>query len=137
MQFAVRRILNTVIVLISILSTSAEAAKAPSQQRPTPQPPAPQSEQPTPTPPASAGTMEFAITAYSNMEHGHGILEEGYRAVCVDNQGVVGSAKLGINAAVNGEAANGRNGYVQAILRPVAQYIRQGATNGSCHLTIC
>jgi hypothetical protein len=81
--------------------------------------------------------MEFAITPFSNMEHGWHIFEPGYRAVCADSEGVVASAKLTIDAAINGETTDGRGAYQGLVIRPVAQHIRSGATSGSCELRIC
>jgi hypothetical protein len=81
--------------------------------------------------------MEFAITPFDNMEHGWHIFEPGYRAVCSDSQGVVATAKLSIDAAVNGETTDGRGAYQALIIRPETQYIRSGATSGQCELNIC
>jgi hypothetical protein len=81
--------------------------------------------------------MEFAITPFANMEHGWHIFEPGYRAVCSDSQGVVATAKLSIDAAVNGETTDGRGAYQALIIRPETQYIRSGATSGQCELNIC
>jgi hypothetical protein len=71
------------------------------------------------------------------MEHGWHVFEPGYRAVCVDGQGVVATAKLSIDAAVNGETTDGRGAYQALIIRPVTQYQRAGVTSGNCELTIC
>jgi hypothetical protein len=81
--------------------------------------------------------MEFAITPFANMEHGWHVFEPGYRAVCSDGQGVVSSAKLSIDAAINGETTDGKGADQGLIVRPEAQYIRAGATSGSCELSIC
>lgn len=85
----------------------------------------------------SAGEMEFAITPFSNMEHGWHVFEPGYRAVCSDSSGVVSTAKLTIDAAINGETTDGQGAYQGLIIRPVTQYLRAGATSGTCDLTIC
>ena len=106
---------------------------------PTPAPTPTPTPVPTPTPELTpeAFEMEFAITPFSNMEHGWHVFEPGYRAVCSDGQGVVATAKLSIDAAINGETTDGRGAYQGLIIRPVAQYIRRGATSGNCELSIC
>ena len=81
--------------------------------------------------------MEFTITPFANMEHGMHVFEPGYRAVCSDGQGVVSTAKLSIDAAINGESTDGKGAYQGLIVRPEAQYIRPGATSGNCELSIC
>jgi hypothetical protein len=81
--------------------------------------------------------MEFAVTPFANMEHGFHIFEPGYRAVCEDGSGVVATATLTVDAGINGEAIAGSGAYPSLIIRPVAQYIRSGATSGSCNMSIC
>ena len=102
------------------------------QPEPTPQP------EPQPQPqPQLKGQMQFAITPFSNMEHGWHIFEPGFRAVCSDSQGVVASSDLTIDAAINGETTDGRGTYQALIIRPELTYLRAGATAGSCELVIC
>jgi hypothetical protein len=81
--------------------------------------------------------MQFAITPFSNMEHGWHIFEPGYRAVCADGQGVVASSNLTIDAAINGETTDGRGAYQALIIRPELAYLRSGASTGNCELVIC
>lgn len=81
--------------------------------------------------------MEFAITPFSNMEHGWHIFEPGYRAVCADSQGVVASSVLTIDAAINGETTDGRGAYQALIIRPELNFLRSGASSGSCEMVIC
>ena len=71
------------------------------------------------------------------MEHGWHIFEPGYRAVCSDGSGVVASSNLNIDAAINGETTDGRGAYQALIIRPELSYLRQGASSGSCDLSIC
>ena len=105
---------------------------------PTPQPQPNPNPNPTPTPtPTTQGEMEFAIIPFSNMEHGWHVFEPGYRAVCSDSSGVVSTAKLSIDAAINGETTDGKGAFQGLIIRPVTQYLRAGATSGTCELTIC
>jgi hypothetical protein len=91
------------------------------------------------TPQSHEGVMEFGARLISNMEHGFHILDDGYKAVCIDSQGVVAQAKMDIYAAVNGEVANiqNTNGYKPVKLRPALEYVRQGATTGTCSLKVC
>lgn len=88
-------------------------------------------------PPTTGGFMEFAITPFVNMEHGIHVFEDGYRAVCADQQGVVASSIMSIDAAIDGEPAEGQGAYDGLIIRPQLQYLRPGATSGSCQMTIC
>jgi hypothetical protein len=111
---------------------------------PDPTPPPVQPPVPTPTPsiapiptPEATGVMEFAVTPFANMEHGWHIFEPGYRAVCEDGSGVVATAKLTVDAGINGEAIPGNGPYPALIIRPAAQYIRNGASSGSCQMNIC
>jgi hypothetical protein len=124
---------NTAFAGIEVQPTPPPEVKPPT--------PIPEVKPPSPTPlpevTAEAFEMEFAITPFSNMEHGWHVFEPGYRAVCSDGQGVVATAKLSIDAAVNGETTDGRGAYQGLIIRPVAQYIRRGATSGNCELSIC
>lgn len=131
-------------VLFSLMTPSPVFAGIEVQPTP-PKPPVLPTSTPTPTPtptpntppPAEALEMEFAITPFSNMEHGWHVFEPGYRAVCSDSNGVVSTAKLSIDAAVNGETTDGRGAYQGLIIRPLAQYIRAGASSGTCELSIC
>ena len=88
---------------------------------------------------SAAGQMEFIITAFSNMEHGYHATEHGYRAVLEDSQGVVASAKMNVDACVNSELADAGpgQGYTRVVLRPEAQYIREGASGGQAQFKIC
>ena len=120
----------TATILWLLQSSVAFAGRIP--PKPPPPPPAP-----GPTPPAAAGEMEFAITPFANMEHGWHVFEPGYRAVCTDSQGVVATAKLSIDAAINGETTDGKGAYQALIVRPVTQFQRSGLTSGTCDMTIC
>ena len=120
--------------LVGLLSLHASAAFAARIVVPKPEP------QPEPQPqpqPQMKGQMQFAITPFSNMEHGWHIFEPGYRAVCADGQGVVASSDLTIDAAINGETTDGRGAYQALIIRPELTYLRSGASTGSCELVIC
>jgi hypothetical protein len=124
----------SVSALMSISSDPAFSARIPPKPTPTPTP----TPEPNPRPPIEAtGEMEFAITPFANMEHGWHVFEPGYRAVCVDSQGVVASAKMSIDAAINGETADSRGAYQALIIRPETQYQRVGLTSGQCEMTIC
>lgn len=136
------RVLRMGIVFSMITASPAFAGriivKPPVTPAPTPTPtPDPIPTTPPSDPQVEQAEMEFAITPFSNMEHGWHIFEPGYRAVCTDSSGVVATAKLSIDAAVNGETTDGRGAYQALIIRPVAQYLRRGATSGSCELSIC
>ncbi len=73
------------------------------------------------------------------MENSFHILDDGFKAQCIDANGVVSQAKMDIYAAVNGELADQSNagGYTAVTLRPGLEYLRAGSTSGSCKLTIC
>ena len=95
---------------------------------------------PKPEEEKQTGVMEFGARVISNMEHGFHIMDKGYKAVCVDGEGVVASANMDIYAAINGEVAKdvqNSNGYTPMKLRPGLDYIRQGATSGNCKLKVC
>jgi len=97
---------------------------------------------PTPTqrslPEVSAdGVFSFNAALVSNMEHGNHLLEHGYKAVCVDSQGVVAQARMDIYAVVNGEKAQSGTAYPVVTLRPALEYLRSGATAGTCNLKVC
>ncbi|MCX6118381.1 MAG: hypothetical protein NT027_12620 [Proteobacteria bacterium] len=99
---------------------------------------------PTPVPttkpePKIDGYMQFGVRAISNMENGFHIMDDGYRAQCVDSQGVVSQAKMDIYASINGELGDQSNsqGYTAVTLRPSLEYLRSGATSGSCQFTVC
>lgn len=124
-------------VLLSLLSPNPAFAGRIVTKPPVP-PPTTEVPPVTPSEPVGPSSeMEFAITPFSNMEHGWHIFEPGYRAVCSDGNGVVATAKLSIDAAINDETTDGRGAYQGLIIRPVAQYIRSGATSGTCNLSIC
>lgn len=134
-------------LIVAAQSMSGLAGSTAPSTAPTPNVPAvPSYPQPTPTPlpnplptpaPAVKGVMEFSITPFANMEHGYHIFEPGYRAVCADSSGVVATAKLSIDAAINGNAVGSKGAYPSLIIRPEAQFIRKNATSGSCQLDIC
>ena len=94
---------------------------------------------PTPVPQQTGGVLVFGARLVSNMENGFHIMEHGYKAVCVDSQGVVAQARMDIYAAVNGEVADvsGGSGYTPVTLRPALEYLRAGATTGSCEFKVC
>ena len=133
-----KRVLFLGGLLVPSLVYAGQIIPAP-QPTPEPTPEPTPTPRPTPTPvhPSASGEMEFAITPFSNMEHGWHVFEPGYRAVCADSSGVVATAKLSIDAAINGEVTDGRGAYQGLIIRPVTQYLRAGATSGTCELTIC
>lgn len=143
------RLLRLSILASLITATPAFSGRIvqfqpPPQQLPPPVMPTP-NPTPNPTPPnrgpmnqpSGVGEMEFAITPFSNMEHGWHIFEPGYRAVLMDNGGVVATAKLSIDAAINGETTDGAGAYQGLIIRPLVQYVRPGATGGNAELSIC
>jgi hypothetical protein len=108
---------------------------------PTPSPvtPAP-TVAPIPSPvPLSDGVMEFGVRAVSNMENAYHIMDDGYYAQCVDDQGVVAQAKMDAYAAANGEAADNQSqgGYQAVKLRPKLEYLRSKSGSGNCKLTVC
>jgi hypothetical protein len=133
---SVGRSLSFTVLIFWVLTQSTLAVAGRIPPKPTTPPPNP-TPNPTPNPSAGFGEMEFAITPFANMEHGWHIFEPDYRAVCADSQGVVATAKLSIDAAVNGETADGKGLYQALIIRPVTQYQRRGLTSGTCELTIC
>jgi hypothetical protein len=133
MRFYVRRSSVAMATIIWMMHSGvAFAGRIPPKPNPPSPPPAP-----GPTPPAVTGEMEFAITPFANMEHGWHIFEPGYRAVCTDSQGVVATATLSIDAAINGETADGKGAFQALIIRPATQYQRSGLTSGTCNMTIC
>ncbi|MCX6124550.1 MAG: hypothetical protein NTV34_07340 [Proteobacteria bacterium] len=106
---------------------------------PTPIPNPIPNDIPAPVPQQAGGVLVFGARLVSNMENGFHIMEHGYKAVCVDSQGVVAQARMDIYAAVNGEVADstGSSGYTPVTLRPALEYLRAGATTGSCEFKVC
>lgn len=127
---------SSFLAVLTVFDLSIAHAARFEEPKPEPKPEPEQEPQPEPEQRRN-GQMEFAITPFSNMEHGWHIFEPGYRAVCSDSQGVVASSVLSIDAAINGQSTDGRGAYQALIIRPELTYLRSGASSGNCELVIC
>ena len=127
---------SPISALAGDLDNIAKPKETDSSPQPQPQPQANPSNN-LPAVPANEGVMEFGASLISNMENGFHIMDQGYKAACVDAKGVVAIARMDIYAAVNGEVVETGSPYTSVTLRPNLEFVRQDAGSGTCQLKVC